>query len=451
MIVLTYEPRRYFLPFHQRDNRWAILVAHRRAGKTVAAVNDLIEKASYNTRTNPRYGYVAPLYNQAKQIAWQYLKDYAAPFKPKISESGLFVELPTNGARISLYGADNPDAFRGLYFDGLVLDEYGNMRPSVWTEVLLPTLIDRRGWAVFMGTPNGPNHFRDMYDERSVDPEWHTSLMPYTFTRVIPDDDIADIRKQMSEEEFAQEMMCDFAASTRGAFYSKEVARAEQEGRITALDFDTQPLNFALDLGYRDDTSVWAWQARPDGYAFQGAWADSGKPIQTYINQINAFCDVYGVNRGEVYLPHDARAKSLQTGRSIVEQFVEAQILPTIVTNMHITDGIAAARQLFPVFWFDQTRCKDGIRALKSYHRSWDEDKKMFVDAPVHDWSSHFADSFRYASLVMEPPPQLAQKSRQEAANEMKTRMAQGAHYAFNLDDLWKDRASQRSSTRDRW
>lgn len=438
-IELGYEPRPYFSAFHARDRRWSILVAHRRAGKTVAAVNDLIEKASYNSRKNPRYGYIAPLYNQAKQIAWQYLKDYAAPFKPKISESGLFVELPHNGARISLYGADNPDAFRGLYFDGVVLDEYGNMRPSVWSEVLLPTLVDRRGWAVFMGTPNGPNHFRDMWEARRLDEKWYTLRLPYQQTGIIGPDDIESIRELMTDDEFKQEFECDFSASTRGAYFSKEIQSAETSGRITSdLGFDSSPLNFSLDLGIRDDTSGWAWQERPDGYAMHISFADNNQAISHYVNLINAICSTHGVRRGKVWLPHDARARSLQTGRSLVEQMVDFGCMPEIVPQQNLVDGIAAARLIFRDVWFHAERCVDGIRALKSYHREFDEDKKAYADRPVHDWSSHYADAFRGFALVSERKSVRTSLTIEEILERDRAEKMRGTHYAFTLEDLWE-------------
>lgn len=447
IVQLGYEPRRHFYDFHARDKRWAILVAHRRAGKTVAAVNDLIEKASYNTRPNPRYGYVAPLYNQAKQIAWQYLKDYAAPFKPKISESGLFAEIPHNGARITLYGADNPDAFRGLYFDGLVLDEYGNMRPSVWSEVLLPTLVDRRGWAVFMGTPNGPNHFRDMHDLRKGDPRWFVSVLPYQVTGVIPPEDIESIRELMTDDEFAQEMECSFTASTRGAYYSKEIEKAEREGRIgDTLAFDSSPLHFSLDLGIRDDTAGWGWQERPDGYAMQVTFADNNQPIAKYVEVMNAICSLYRVPRGNIWLPHDARARSLQTGRSIVEQMVDLDAFPSIVPRQNLSDGIAAARLLFGEVHFHSGRCADGIRALKSYHREYDEDRQTYKNEPVHDWSSHYADSFRGFALISERKKVKGPATPEEVMDKLREKMQKGTHYAFNLNDLWEHAAPRRRS-----
>lgn len=435
-IELAYRPRPWFNAFHRRDQRWSILVEHRRAGKTVAAVNDIIQKAVYNPRPNPRYAYIAPLYNQAKQIAWTYLKEYAGPLLAKSSESGLFVELKLpNNPRITLYGADNPDAFRGLYFDGCLLDEYGNMRPSVFTEVLLPALVDRRGWAVFMGTPNGPNHFRDLWYEKQGDKDWFCDLKTVLDTGVIPQEELDMMRKMMSEEEFEQEMMCSFEASTRGAYYAREMKLAKDEGRITTLEADSsQPVHFAFDLGRRDATASWIWQNRPDGYAVLKSFSDADRNVDYYIKKIKEICNSLGAPRGEVWLPHDARAKTLATRRSVVEQFIDAKIRPRITPNLDFLDGIQAARLVFSSCYFDEQGCKDGLMALQSYRREFDEDKKAFRDTPVHDWASHYGDAFRYFALV-------AQKTSPVVVKKQEERPAgAGVHYAFTLDDLHHDR-----------
>ena len=151
-VRLPYAPRRAFLPFHKRTQRWACLVAHRRAGKTVAAVNDLIRAAITAQRPHAHYAYVAPYRSQAKSVAWDYLKRFAAPATAGVNEAELLLTTHT-GAKIQLFGADNADAMRGLGFDGVYLDEYGDFRPSVWGNVIRPTLSDRAGWAVIGGTP----------------------------------------------------------------------------------------------------------------------------------------------------------------------------------------------------------------------------------------------------------------------------------------------------------
>lgn len=440
-----YKPRHFFLPMHQRRFRWYLMVAHRRAGKTVSAVNDLIEKALYNPREAPRYGYIAPFLKQAKQIAWDYLKRFSAPYEPKINESELYVELRAlpNCPRISIYGADNPDSFRGLYFDGVVLDEFGNMRLSIWREILLPALIDRRGWAVFMGTPNGPNHFRDMWYEADDKAEtWGKLFLPVTATDIIPEEELVMMRDEMDPEEYAQEMLCSFEASVRGAIYARQMELMLQEGRIG--DYHAQrgmPVNAVLDLGWSDDTSVGMFQERPDGIVVDKAWSDSLQPISTYIKSIKDYWREGRHVPGRVYLPHDAKAKSLQTGKSIVEQFVAAQLRPIIVPNLDILDGIAATRKLFPKLYYNKEQTKGLVLAMKSYHRKYDEERKIFINEPVHDWSSHYADMQRYMALIA--------KQRAAPGTSHSGRIVEGApagvQYGFALDDIW-DLTPQRSS-----
>src|SRR5690348_10841909 len=186
-----YRARSQFVPLHARRQRWAIVVAHRRAGKTVATVNDLIDGALRCRLSEPRFAYVAPYFSQAKDIAWSYLKTYTAPI-PGVSanESELRVDLP-NGGRVRLYGADNYERLRGIYLDGLVLDEFGDTDPRAWQEVLRPALSDRNGWAMFIGTPRGLNHFADAWDRALADPEWFTLRLRASETGLISAEELA--------------------------------------------------------------------------------------------------------------------------------------------------------------------------------------------------------------------------------------------------------------------
>jgi len=421
-----YRPREIFLSFHRRNQRWALMVAHRRAGKTVAAVNDLIEKATYNTRPNPRYGYIAPLLKQAKDIAWQYLKDFSAPFSPKINESNLHVELEAlpNRPRITIYGADNPDSFRGLYFDGAILDEYGNMRKSVFQEILLPALIDRRGWCVMMGTPNGPNHFRDQWYESQSDDSWFKLFLPVSLTKLIPEDDLAMMRRMMDPEQYAQEMECSFEASVRGAIYARQVELMIAEGRIG--DFRAKrgiPVHVVADLGWRDLTSVGFFQERPDGVVVDKAFADNMKPIKHYLQEIRAYFAATGHRMGRFFLPHDAKAKSLQTGKSTVEICIEERFKPEIVTELSLQDGISATRQFYDYLYYNKEGTEKLVLAAKSYHRKYDEELRTYSDEPVHDWSSHWMDMQRYMAIM-------ANKKNWKPANSPLT-------YGFSLNDLF--------------
>src|SRR5690606_33743333 len=168
----SYRPREVFLPLHQRQKRWACVVAHRRAGKTVALVNDLIIGALECQLREPKLAFVAPTYTQAQRIAWDYLKIYSEPYlEKKPNETELSVQL-IGKRRIYLVGADNPDSLRGIYLDGAVLDEFAFAKPSVWTKIILPALSDRGGWGVISSTPNGPNEFKSIYDHSVTSPDW---------------------------------------------------------------------------------------------------------------------------------------------------------------------------------------------------------------------------------------------------------------------------------------
>jgi hypothetical protein len=129
--VIPYRPRAVWLPYHASAARWRVVVAHRRAGKTVAALNGLIRTALTCGKPNPRCAYVAPYVGQAKAVAWDHLKRFTAPVPgASWNESELRCDLP-NGGRIRLFGADNPDALRGLYLDDVDCDEFGETAHSM--------------------------------------------------------------------------------------------------------------------------------------------------------------------------------------------------------------------------------------------------------------------------------------------------------------------------------
>ena len=199
-VSLGYKAREIFVPFHKRTQRRAVLVVHRRAGKTVANLADLIDAALRCKLERPRYAYLAPLYKQAKAVAWDYLKAMTAPIPGRVAhEAELRVDLP-NGGRIQLYGADNPDALRGIYLDGAVLDEYAQMLPKTWTEVIGPALADRQGFATFIGTPKGRNAFCELYERAQGDPNWYAALHRASETGLLAPEVLDQARAEMAPE-----------------------------------------------------------------------------------------------------------------------------------------------------------------------------------------------------------------------------------------------------------
>ena len=211
---------------------------------------------------DPRFGYVAPLYSQAKDVAWEYVKFYSRGLGGSINETELRVDLP-NGARVRLYGADNPDRLRGVYFDGVILDEFADMRPSVWGEVVRPMLADRQGWACFIGTPHGHNEFFEKWQEAQASPDWFAVMLKASETGILTPGELADARKTMSEDQFLQEFECSFEAAIQGAYFKTQMRTMREEGRLGVVPFDSsRPVNTFWDIGKTDSTAVWFHQSR---------------------------------------------------------------------------------------------------------------------------------------------------------------------------------------------
>ncbi len=208
-------------------------MAHRRFGKTVLALNHLIKMALLQTKSMGRYAFVAPYLKQAKENTWEYFKHYTATLPNReVNESECSIRLP-NGARIRLFGADNPDALRGPYLDGVILDEVAQMKPELWGEVVRPMLMDRPGWAVFIGTPKGINLFSELYNRASTEqangnPNWAALCYPVNVTNALPPGEVEDARRELSENAFRQEMLCDFNASNDDNLISQD----EVEGAL---------------------------------------------------------------------------------------------------------------------------------------------------------------------------------------------------------------------------
>jgi hypothetical protein len=402
-LVSPYEVRKQFKPLHARQTRWFIGVAHRRAGKTVADINELVIGALKCSKPNPRFAYVAPQLNQAKDIAWVYLKEYTAFLQPKINESELWVELP-GGKRIRIYGADNPDRLRGIYLDGVVLDEFGDMDPTIWTQVIRPALSDRKGWACFIGTPKGKNTFHRLWVEAEDDPDWTRLMLKASETGLLDDKELADARRMMSEDEYAQEYECSFEAAVKGAYYGKELNDAEDSGRIASVPYDPRiPVHTAWDLGVADSTVIWFIQAVGREVRFIDCLKGEGVGLDWYVKRLHERDYVWGSH----YLPHDVEVRELGTGKSRKEVLAGLGVRATVCPNIPLADGIQAARMLLPTAWFDKDKCKAGIEALRMYRREYDEKRQEFKQHPLHDWTSHYADALRYFAVGHSQRPEM--------------------------------------------
>jgi hypothetical protein len=398
------------------------VVAHRRAGKTVACVNDLIKGALTCKKRDPRFGYIAPLHVQAKDVAWGYVKQFsAAVIGASINESELRVDYP-NGGRVRLYGADNYDRMRGIYLDGVVLDEYADMDPRVWPEVIRPALSDRQGWATFIGTPKGRNAFFEIYEAARQSEDWHALVLRADETGLIAQSELDDARSMMTPEQFSQEYLCSFDAAIIGSYFGKEIADAERDGRIGEVPYDPGlPVHTSWDLGMGDSTAIWFWQIGPEGIRVIDCYENHGHALAHYAAELESRPYKYG----DDFVPHDARVRDMSTGRTRVETLIGLKRKPKLVPDHKLMDGINAVRVSFPRIRIDADKCKYGLEALRQYKTDYDEKTKVFKNTPKHDWTSHYADAARYMcvawrEMVMpKPKPKFAVTTRLPTLDEM--------------------------------
>jgi hypothetical protein len=255
-IDLTYAPRPWQRTVHNSLKRFSVLVAHRRSGKTVLAIMTLMHAALKTTKQNARFAYVAPYRGQAKDVAWKYLKQYALKVPHTTANEGeLWVELP-NGAQIRLYGADNPDSLRGIYLDGVVMDEVADMRPDVWGEIIRPALSDRMGWALFIGTPKGMNLFSEVYYSAQGKDEWYAGLFTCYDTDALPPSEIEAMKASMSEDQFAQELLCSFEAGNSSTLLSMSVIEEACKRELREGQYSFAAKILGVDVARQGDDST---------------------------------------------------------------------------------------------------------------------------------------------------------------------------------------------------
>ena len=400
IVEVPYRPREYQLEVHKNRKRFSVLVCHRRFGKSVLSINELIKTAADKPRS--LCAFIAPTYRQGKSIAWEYLKFYTQPLL-KIggtrNESELRIDL-FNGSRIQIFGADNPDSIRGMGFDAVVLDEYAIMAPRVWTEIVRPAVADKLGWVLFIGTPMGHNQFWEVYDYalRGHD-DWYGKLYRASDTKVIPVEELEQARSIMTPEQYEQEFECSFTAAVSGSYYGRLITKAEKDGRIGNVPIDDNVgVETWWDLGIGDSTAIWFAQRVGQEIHLVDYYETSGESLAHYADVLNEKNYSYTSH----IAPHDIMARELGTGKSRLEVANELGINFDIAPKLEVDHGIESVRNALPYCYFDREKCKVGLDALRQYRKQWDEKNQVFKNKPLHNWCSHAADSFRYG-CVAEP------------------------------------------------
>ena len=398
-IRIPYTPRKFQNYLHQRikDYRWSVLVCHRRFGKTVCMINHLLMAALTSKVSNPRYAYIAPTFKQAKSIAWDYIKQFTHKIPGvRFNETELRVDLP-NKARITLLGSENCDGLRGIYLDGCVIDEYANVNDRLFPEIIRPALSDRKGFCIFIGTPQGMNNnFYELFQHAKGADDWFYFKAKASETKVVDQDELTKAKEVMGENKFKQEFECDWIANIEGSIYGKTLAKIENQRQITRVPYDPSlPVNTAWDLGVSDHSAIIFFQQLGRSISIIDYHEERGQGMPHFIELVKNKEYIYK----DHFAPHDIEVTDFSNGKTRREVAYQLGIRFKVVPKLPLEDGIHATTMTLPRCWIDVDHCKKLIDALRHYHRKYLDKNRMFRSKPVHDWSSHACDALRYMSI----------------------------------------------------
>jgi phage terminase large subunit len=402
IIDMAYTPRPLQAEIHvaSATHRFMVLNVHRRWGKTVMAINDILDHLLFLEYRQPQGVYIAPTYGQAKRVAWDYFKLFTRMIPGvEYKEGELLLIIPrphkNDVVKIWLLGAENPDSIRGMYLDYGIFDEYASMNPIVWSKVVRPALSDRKGKATFIGTPQGENHFYDIYkqaEELGTTNGWYARSITVEDSKYVDEKELESARKTMTADEYAQEFMVSFSAALTGAYYSKYLETAMEEGRIADVPHDpNMPVSTFWDLGISDAMAIWFIQKKGEMFHVIDYMENVGKGVEHYIQELYKKPYTYAKH----YVPHDSKKRELGTGRTVVDSMEALGLRPlfTVPRVVAKKDEINAVRMVLPMCRFDRMKTGDGLRALKNFQAEWDAKDKRFKDSPKHDWCSHASDA----------------------------------------------------------
>ncbi len=398
-IQIPYTPRPLQAALHKNLDkyRFAVLSCHRRFGKSVAIINHLIRAALTHKLKNPRFAYIAPTYKQAKSIAWDYLKMFAGAIPGvKFHETELRCDLP-NGSRITLLSSEQPDSLRGLFLDGVCIDEVAQVEPRLWNEIIRPALSDRKGFCYFIGTPAGmSNLFYELYQYALGDDEWFTYTAKASETKIIDQKELDAAKAQMGDTRYRQEFECDWIANIEGSVYGNIIKDLEEKQQLTKIGYDPSlEVHTAWDLGVDDSTAITFFQKLGNQIMIIDYYENNREGLPHYVKVVKDKDYIYG----DHYAPHDIEVMEFSTGRTRNEVAYQLGIRFRILPKLNLEDGIHSLKMILPRCWFNVETTQPLINALRQYHRKYNDKMKMFSNKPVRDWSSHACDSARYMAM----------------------------------------------------
>lgn len=407
-----YQPRPLQDYIHSQLKRFNVLVCHRGFGKTILVVNELIDQGLRCDFIDPIYAYIAPTYGQAERIAWDALKGYTKNIPGVVyNETKLTCTIPRpwkgDKVKILLLGAENPDSIRGMHLNGCVLDEYAQMNPIVWGEIVRPALSNRRGWAVFIGTPKGQNQFYEIYQTalKNASGDWWCAVFKASMTKVLPPEEIASMQAEMDDNQYEQELECSFTAALTGAYWGRQMGDADNAGRICKVPHDPAlQVETFWDLGIGDSTAIFFVQQFRFEVRLIDYYESNGEGLEHYALKLKEGHRAQ-YDYSEHHWPHDGNSRDLITGqeRSAVMRVLVKPARLTVHPKYNVDDTINAGRRLLVRCWFDRTMVDRGIDALKNFQKKWDAKNKIWLDTYLHNWASHGASAFRLMAMALRP------------------------------------------------
>jgi hypothetical protein len=416
-----WEPRPYqqaAWDYLQAGGKRAYLVWHRRSGKDELSLRFTLEAAK---RRVGSYWVMLPMHEQARKAIWRAVDPHRGKrridlaFPPVLREKTLDQEMLLvlkNGSTVQILGSDNYNSLVGSPPAGIVFSEWPLSDVQAWS-YLAPILEENGGWAVFNGTPRGPNHGKTLFEHASRNPDWFCQRLTADDTNVFTKPQLERIEQEYcglhgedhGRSIFQQEYMCSFTAAVLGTYYGGEMAAAERQGRITGVPYDTSArVTTAWDLGIGDSTAIWFCQKVGKELHLIDYYEASGQALSHYVQVLE--------KRGYFYdrhiLPHDAQARELGTGKTRIEVLERLGLRSGVHGRIDIAprqqdeEGINAVRSILSRCWFDAVKCRKGIEALKLFRTEWNADKRIFSSKPLHDWTSHASDAFAYLAMMIE-------------------------------------------------
>ena len=409
------------------DNHKRVVgVSSRRSGKTYFFTHKITDRGmafdikDYPGRpdsANGRFMFIAPSLKQAMEIAWPTLETIGKKVGAKVKKSENRIVLE-NGAEVILAGARNHDSLRGTYLDGVLFDEYAFMDPEVWSKIIAPQMIDYDGWACFFSTPQGRNHFFDLFTTGMEKPEWAAFRFPASRINHFKPGVLENYRLETGEYAYRQEMECDFDAPVRGAYWGEQIYEIKGRGQVGSYPFDPDQSVFAsIDLGVNDEMVIWWGQVINKRPRWLGCRGESGKSLEWVAQELQAFQTKHECSYSLIALPHDIKNREMGSddgdGHALPREVILRKSLKAkgvckpsairLVPKHPIPDRIQAARSMIRLSDFHAVDAgvTKGLNALSLYQREWDGDTNSYGNKPKHDWTSHYADSFAYMCYML--------------------------------------------------